>query len=259
MGKNRRSTVFLSTKEDEEKEPTSYYHDLEASNDDRDEERRRLRLKQGKLLPRDPWGPGEFVSSCSLQERAYSKELGRAADRAESTEKFFEEVTDVKAAWRLLPQARREVRRDAGGAQFFVDWECRNHRFAFDAGVSFLTTVDRGCILPHLRRISRRRRFLVSIRNLSRRAPQVLFDRGMGEYGWAQECEEDWDTVGTAWVWRTWSPADFVACCLQWIGSDSIDHFEWGHAPCYVQPGRLDRCPLPVLDAALRLCAAAFP
>ena len=30
MGKNRRSTVFLSTKEEEEKEPTAYYHDLEV-------------------------------------------------------------------------------------------------------------------------------------------------------------------------------------------------------------------------------------
>ena len=38
MGKNRRSTVFLSTKEEEDKEPTAYYHDLEATNDDRDEE-----------------------------------------------------------------------------------------------------------------------------------------------------------------------------------------------------------------------------
>ena len=69
MGKNRRSTVFLRPDDDEEKEPTSYYHDLEATHDDRAEERRRIRLKQGKLLPRDPWGPGEFVSSCALQER----------------------------------------------------------------------------------------------------------------------------------------------------------------------------------------------
>ena len=88
-GQERRSTVFLSTKEEEEKEPTSYYHDLEANNDDRDEERRRLRLKQGKLLPRDPWGPGEFVSSCALQERPLSRKMGRAADRAESTEKVL--------------------------------------------------------------------------------------------------------------------------------------------------------------------------
>ena len=109
--------------------------------------------------------------------------------------------------------------------------------------------------LPHLRRVSRGRRFWQSIRNLSRRAPQVLFDRGMGEYGWAQElCEEEWDELLARLGLEDVEPADFVACCLQWIGSDSIDHFRWGHAPCYVQPGRLDRCPLPVLDAALRLC-----
>ena len=33
--------------------------------------------KQGKLLPSDPWGPGEFVSSCSLQERATPKSWAR--------------------------------------------------------------------------------------------------------------------------------------------------------------------------------------
>ena len=35
-------------------------HQWQLVADDRAEERRRIRLKQGKLLPRDPWGPGEL-------------------------------------------------------------------------------------------------------------------------------------------------------------------------------------------------------
>ncbi|CAH0373431.1 unnamed protein product [Pelagomonas calceolata] len=254
MGKNRRSTVFLSTKEEEEKEPTAYYHDLEATHDDRDEERRRLRLKQGKLLPRDPWGPGEFVSSCALQERATPKSWAAPPNTPKALKKFFDEVTDVKrfGGSSHKPDAKFGETREAHN--FFVDWECRGHKFAFDAGVSFLTTVDRGCIYLICGELVGEEGF-GSIRNLSRRAPQVLFDRGMGEYGWAQELEEnEWDELLSRLGLEDVEPADFVACCLQWIGSDNIDHFRWGHAPCYVQPGRLDRCPLPVLDAALRLC-----
>ena len=122
-----------------------------------------------------------------------------------------------------------------------------------------LTLVDRGCIYLICGELVGEEGF-GSIRNLSRRAPQVLFDRGMGEYGWAQEPEEDeWDELLSRLGLEDVSPEDFVACCLQWVGSDSIDHFKWGHAPCYVQPGRLDRCPLPVLDAALRLCGRVTP
>ena len=254
MGKNRRSTVFLSTKEEEEKEPTAYYHDLEATRDDRDEERRRLRLKQGKLLPRDPWGPGEFVSSCSLQERPTPEKWAAPPNAPKALKKFFDEATDIKrfGGSSHKPDAKFGETREAHN--FFVDWECRGHKFAFDAGVSFLTTVDRGCIYLICGELVGEEGF-GSIRNLSRRAPQVLFDRGLGEYGWAQElCEEEWDELLARLGLEDVEPVDFVACCLQWIGSDSIDHFKWGHAPCYVQPGKLDRCPLPVLDAALRLC-----
>ena len=113
--------------------------------------------------------------------------------------------------------------------------------------------------LPHLWRIRRRRGLRQSIRNLSRRAPQVLFDRGMGEYGWAQElCEDEWDELLSRLGLEDVEPADFVACCLQWIGSDSIEHFRWGHAPCYVQPGRLDRCPLPVLGCGFAVVRPRF-
>ena len=104
-----------------------------ATNDDRDEERRRLRLKQGKLLPRDPWGPGEFVSSCALQERPCPKSWAAPPNaRAESTKE-------------ILRRARRAVRRERFGGSshkpdakfgetreahnFFVDWECRGHAF----------------------------------------------------------------------------------------------------------------------------------
>ena len=96
MGKNRRSTVFLRPDEEEEKEPTSYYHDLEATHDDRAEERRRIRLKQGKLLPRDPWGPGEFVSSCALQERPTPEKWAAPPNAPKALKKFFEEAVDVK-------------------------------------------------------------------------------------------------------------------------------------------------------------------
>jgi hypothetical protein len=259
MGKNRRSTVFLSTKEDEEKEPTSYYHELEATHDDRDEERRRLRLKQGKLLPRDPWGPGEFVSSCALQERPTPEKWAAPPTAPKALKKFFDEATEIKrfGGSSRKPDAKFGETREAHN--FFVDWECRGHKFAFDAGVSFLTTVDRGCIYLICGELVGEEGF-GSIRNLSRRAPQVLFDRGMGEYGWAQELEEnEWDELLARLGLEDVEPVDFVACCLQWIGSDSIDHFKWGQAPCYVQPGRLDRCPLPVLDAALRLCGRVTP
>ena len=259
MGKNRRSTVFLRPDEEEEKEPTSYYHELEATHDDRAEERRRIRLKQGKLLPRDPWGPGEFVSSCALHERATPKSWAAPPNAPKALKKFFDEAVDVKrfGGSSRKPDAKFGETREAHN--FFVDWECRNHRFAFDAGVSFLTTVDRGCIYLICGELVGEEGF-GSIRNLSRRSPQVLFDRGMGEYGWAQELEEDaWDELLARLGLEDVEPADFVACCLQWVGSDSIDHFKWGHSQCYVQPGRLDRCPLPVLDAALRLCARVKP
>ena len=259
MGKNRRSTVFLRPEEDEAKEPTSYYHDLEATHDDRAEERRRIRLKQGKLLPRDPWGPGEFVSSCALHERATPKSWAAPPNAPRALKKFFDEAVDVKrfGGSSRKPDAKFGETREAHN--YFCDWECRGHKFAFDAGVSFLTTVDRGCIYLICGELVGEEGF-GSIRNLSRRSPQVLFDRGMGEYGWAQELEEDaWDELLSRLGLEDVEPADFVACCLQWIGSDSIDHFKWGHQQCYVQPGRLDRCPLPVLDAALRLCARVKP
>ena len=83
----------------------------------------------------------------------------------------------------------------------------------------------------------------------------------MGEYGWAQEPEEDeWDELLSRLGLEDVEPAEFVACCLCWIGSDNVEHFRWGHQQCYVQPGKLDRCPLlPVLDAALRLCGRVTP
>ena len=259
MGKNRRSTVFLRPDEDKEKEPTDYYHDLEATHDDRAEERRRIRLKQGKLLPRDPWGPGEFVSSCALQERPTPKSWAAPPNAPKALKKFFDEAIDIKrfGGSSRKPDAKFGETREAHN--FFVDWECRGHKFAFDAGVSFLTTVDRGCIYLICGELVGEEGF-GSIRNLSRRSPQVLFDRGMGEYGWAQEPEEDeWDELLTRLGLEDVSPEAFVACCLQWVGSDNIEHFRWGHQQCYVQPGRLDRCPLPVLDAALRLCARVKP
>lgn len=261
MGKNRRSTVFVKRSLDKEEaaDPARYYHDLEATNDDRPEERRRIRLKQGKLLPRDPWGPGEFVSSCKLEERASPR--GWAVPPCASAKQlkaFFDDAIDVK---RYGGAFEREAKfgETKEAANYFVDWECRGHKFAFDAGVSFLTTVDRGCIYLLCGELVGEEGY-GHIRNLSLRAPQVLFDRGMGEYGWAQEPGEDeWDELLTRLGLEDVEPSEFVACCLAWVGCDGSDHFRWGQRSCYVQPGRLDRCPLPILDAALRLCARVTP
>ena len=142
---------------------------------------------------------------------------------------------------------------------YFCDWECRGHKFAFDAGVSFLTTVDRGCIYLICGELVGEEGFR-SIHNLSRRSPQVLFDRGMGEYGWAQELEEaEWDEllarlgledVISGRLRRVLSVLDRFGFC---------GAFQVGPPTMLRATGKIDRCPLPVLDAALRLCARVKP
>ena len=59
----------------------------------------------------------------------------------------------------------------------------------------------------------------------------------MGERAGAQDCVK-WDELLARLGWKMWNPES--SCKLPAvIGSDSIDHFRQGHAPCHVQPGRL--------------------